>query len=686
MNKDLIKSAYDAMSPDEAARQRMLKRLTDKGGQSVKKEYSAHPQRSGGWIGPLAAILVLAVLATGLVTILRSQAPTQLQDDPTETTVPTGNAEEAIEAFMSTPFYQASVEYYEWLQNGESGTYVNRMTKQQEIADRYGLKHYNGDDKGTDNYDYFLEELELKSFLREDVMDAVWSIESCWWYDQSRFNVGGSVTMTWEKAPRTAPIDFNLYRTKPDYLLPACGEMGRLDNYQCFLSGVSTGESVILALGNEKSYVILPRTDEIIFIVVDNWKQEEGIRAMTKESLICFANLFTYEFVKGNEEGADQVQHLSLIPQNVSRTGLTATFSYSGNKNEVFYNDDYHLERYENGSWVPIPEPPGYSHNVGNSSYGVVDGYGMVHDWTARYGELPDGRYRICKPVVSNVLVSGTSGNNMVYGIFSLPDDMTTGPVPLEDLPEIYSAEQAMQDGCFVMVDGVARHNKDVVERFAQDSWNGISSFLRVVEWINGDESACIVSDVFFDGEIYTITWRQNDAFVSRQFKYLEYATGDAEDAEYLTYEHYILTNGNAVESITICSDYTLAPDPMPQITDEPAQVELMLNGEVLLTTTDFDRLEKICRLFANAEFLGYEPKTHSVGVGLNLVITDRNGEAMVIELDPDNDLCRINGEFVSYGKPDEPSYIEKLWDYLGIEAWPEEVYEIFGNAYKPSK
>ena len=320
MNKDLIKSAYDAMSPDEAARQRMLKRLTDKGGQSVKKEYSAHPQRSGGWIGTLAAILVLALLATGLVTILRSQAPTQLQDDPTETTVPKGNAEEEIEAFMSTPFYQASVEYYEWLQNGESGTYVNRMTKQQEIADRYGLKHYNGDDKGTDNYDYFLEELELKSFLREDVMDAVWSIESCWWYDQSRFNVGGAVRFAGEDSPRATPLDFNFYRTTTEYLLPACGEMGSLENYETWLHPLASGDTAILAMGGDNpymvAYVIVYRETEVFLVEVTNSIWMDSDPPMTREALEAFADLFTYKMVERTEyEDEDPVQ--STVPECV---------------------------------------------------------------------------------------------------------------------------------------------------------------------------------------------------------------------------------------------------------------------------------------------------------------------------------------------------------------------------------
>ena len=115
-----------------------------------------------------------------------------------------------------------------------------------------------------------------------------------------------------------------------------------------------------------------------------------------------------------------------------------------------------------------------------------------------------------------------------------------------------------------------------------------------------------------------------------------------------------------------------------------PAQAVLEFEGQPLVTTTDFDRLEKIWILFQEAEYLGYEPKTHSVGVGLNLILTSKNGETMTIELDPDSDICRINGEYVFYGAYDEPDYIEKLWYYLGIPSWPDSVYEKYPNAYRP--
>lgn len=298
MNEDMIKSAYDAMSPDEAARQRMLKRLMDKGGQKVKKEYSAQPEKSNGWFGSLAAILVLAVLAVGLVTMLNNRTPSQLSDDQTteaaEGTLYFGQA--VIEDFQKSSFYRAAMEYYDWTL-AFSGEAPNSREKMAEFAAKYGLKSYDGDDWGTDSYDYFLETLTLETFLREDVTGVIWAVESCWYYDQERFNVAGTVAMNWEDSPRTVPVDFNFYRTTPDYLLPALGEMGHLEDYECWEYTLTTGETAILVRDAENAYVIVYRAEELWFLVVDNWKRDESDRTMTREALEAFAELFTYEMV-----------------------------------------------------------------------------------------------------------------------------------------------------------------------------------------------------------------------------------------------------------------------------------------------------------------------------------------------------------------------------------------------------
>ena len=387
---------------------------------------------------------------------------------------------------------------------------------------------------------------------------------------------------------------------------------------------------------------------------------------------------------------------ISIAPDRVSRTGATALFVYSGNipgedVAELNYGDFLSLDRLVDGSWVPCDELAGYEYFVGDASYPVVNGYGMVHDWDNRFGELADGHYRLGKQVTL-VRPDGSRENRIVYGEFSIPDSILTGPIPLEDLPELYGAEQAMIDGCLVSRNGDAMDNLDAFREFYQACYRGESGFFRTVDYIYGEEFYFVVYDIRFDGSKYTLDLMDSrDRWIrSAEFRHLKCFTGEDHIVN-AAYECYTLVDDNNIKwdelqfsrHRQVFADYIYYPK-TPQLPENPGEAILEFDGQLLISTTDFDRLEKIWILFEEAEFLGYEPKTHSVEVGLNLVLKSQSGETMTIELDPDSDICRINGEFVFYGAYDEPDYIEKLWYYLGIEAWPDVVYDTCENAYRP--
>ena len=419
---------------------------------------------------------------------------------------------------------------------------------------------------------------------------------------------------------------------------------------------------------------------------------------MTEELRVC-VNLPEGEPIEMTDWG------VSLKPDRVSRTGATALFVYSGSipgeeGAELTYGDFLSLDRLVDGAWVPCDELAGYDYFVGDSSYPVVDGYGMVHEWPDRFGELPDGQYRLGKQVTL-IRTDGSRESRMVYGEFSLPASIRTGLIPMEELPELYSAEQAMIDGCYVSEDGGARENKDLFREFADNAWNGIPDVIRLYNYSYANSNyQWHVSDLRYDGNVFTLTSMQGNVYT---FRYLKLYTGEKawENADHDAYEYYILVNDDSVtwEDITtgkldmsdwqnpahwtVFADVTYLPD-RPQIPEDLVQAVLEFEGEPLVTITDFDRLEKLWILFSEAEYLGYEPKTHSVGVGLHLILTSRSGETMTIELDPDSDICRINGEYVFYGAFDEPDYIEKLWYYLDIPSWPDKVYEKYPGAYRP--
>ena len=385
---------------------------------------------------------------------------------------------------------------------------------------------------------------------------------------------------------------------------------------------------------------------------------------------------------------------VSIMPDRVSRTGATALFVYSGSipgeeAAELTYGDFLSLDRLVDGNWVPCAELAGFDYYVGDSSYPVVDGYGMVHEWPERFGELPDGHYRLGKQVAL-VRQDGSTESQMVYGEFLIPGSIRTGLIPLNELPQQYSGEQAMLDGCFVQINGIARENMELFHEFAANTWNGLPGIIRIVNWYYGDDSHWNAHDLHFDGEKYSLIGVDE----AHTFLYLKHYEGVFD--ERTTYSCYVLTNNasltwqevetdnkNNKDHWTVYTAHTYLPQ-TPKLPQNPESAVLQLNGVELISTKDFDRLEKIWILFQEAEYLGYEPKTHSVGVGLNLILKSQSGESMIIELDPYSDICRINSEYVFYGAYDEPDYIEKLWYYLGIPSWPDSVYEKYPNAYKP--
>ena len=430
-------------------------------------------------------------------------------------------------------------------------------------------------------------------------------------------------------------------------------------------------------------------------VVYDIWFDRTLLDYETTEEIRVCINLPVGEPTELKDWG------ISIKPDRVSRTGATALFVYSGSipgeeGAELTYGDFLSLDRMVDGNWVPCDELAGYNYYVGDSSYPVVNGYGMVHEWPDRFGELPDGQYRLGKQVTL-IRADGSTESRMVYGEFSLPESVRTGRIPLNELPENYSAEEAAIDGCLVTNDGIARDNKELFHRFAQDSWTGTPCFIRIVDWHYGDNPYYIAYDLKYDGSMYTLSWYEDGQLHSREFPYIRYFFGEDED---MSYEHYVLIHDEMIdrniwggmigshESIyadhmTVYSNYTDLPK-TPQLPQNLTKAVLEFGDKELVSTTDFDRLEKIWILFSEAELLGYEPKTHSIGVGLNLILTSQSGETITVELDPDSDICRINGEYVFYGAADEPAYIEKLWYYLGIPSWPDPVYENCPNAYRP--
>ena len=392
---------------------------------------------------------------------------------------------------------------------------------------------------------------------------------------------------------------------------------------------------------------------------------------------------------------------VTLIPSLVSRTGAKAVFRNTGIVTEgVLTYDAYMiLERYEKDKWVEVIHS---GHSWEDLTLYVENGIGESYSWENSYGELPDGRYRM-GITITLTLPDGIAFDRVIYGEFSLPGSICSGAVPLEDLPKDYSWEQAVMDGCFVQMNGKASGNNDVFYTFTGPLVNNQPKSIRIVHIFNQDENFTTVYDLSYDGNVYTISWLENGKRQTKEYRYLRQLVDypKSENATFSFAEHYVLLNDDstltwndlwqslasskycsAIDHITIFSRYE---GDSPYEVDHQAikQIDLEFQGEILYTSADPEVCEKISLLAYEMEYLSYPPNSHNIGIGLNMILTLETGQTIVYELDTDTYYCRANGIYWRYGKTDEPVNVGKLWACLGIDAWPEEVYKAYPDAYR---
>lgn len=275
----------------------------------------------------------------------------------------------------------------------------------------------------------------------------------------------------------------------------------------------------------------------------------------------------------------------------------------------------------------------------------------------------------------------------------------TYNVAPLEDLPRSYSLEEATIDRCVIMVDGDVLYNEPVWGEFIDAITAKEESTVRLVTCFSSDSSMRIF-DLSFDGAAYTLRWFEDGKENVCQYPYLLHFEGNAEETgtAYVLYDTYILAADNAASLEDVrrrdpgalpgagTPYYIVYNDDIyiPKSPEIPAlqQAALKLDGRELLTITDSNTLSAIQALFADAEALGYEPKTYSLGP--ELVLTGENGTEVAAALELDGDLCRIGEIFYDYG----PGYtndgsinaLPKLFELLGISDWPDAVYEKYSS------
>ena len=192
---------------------------------------------------------------------------------------------------------------------------------------------------------------------------------------------------------------------------------------------------------------------------------------------------------------------------------------------------------------------------------------------------------------------------------------------------------------------------------------------------------------VDFDGEAFLVT----DLWGTRSDRYTELICQEFEvEPPYNRGIAYVLTNdpdwqpspdGSESGIQLVYSDMIFVPGQMdlPQV----KAGRLEYKGRTYINARGAGLL-RLQELFSQAEELSYEPKTHSIGLGLDLVFETVEGEEIRLELDPLEELCRRGNVYYSYDIPDVPNRIREIWDALNLSQWPDALYTDYPEIPRP--
>lgn len=391
------------------------------------------------------------------------------------------------------------------------------------------------------------------------------------------------------------------------------------------------------------------------------------------------------------DETIQNLNHVYLTAHQATSTDVVICFHCEDPEAELYRMAGYSLEQLNGDIWEPI--------DLGLEWYETADPIdfqmsskpenGMFIPWET-VGALPDGTYRIGQTICTERKPSEGQRMN-VYAEFSLPSDTAVGPIPLDKLPQIYSGEQAMLDGCLVLRDGDAAHNQDAFKAFAEQSHMGVPGFIRIVDWHYHENSFYIAKDLEFDGKTYTLRWFENQQEIIRNFKYLKSFKGvaETEDQTYDAYERYVLTddmhaewNGlfpsyekygadGGSEYHVVYTDLIVYPDYAP-IADTQ-QISIYAGKQKVAVIQDEQTVKRIESLLASAIDIGFAPKTYFPGPSFTLRSSDGNEITLIHDLE--DDMFILNDKYYSYGDADTDALAE-LFLAMNTVYWPEGVVE----------
>lgn len=334
-------------------------------------------------------------------------------------------------------------------------------------------------------------------------------------------------------------------------------------------------------------------------------------------------------------------------------------------------------------------------------------GFAVSGEWAVRkvYTD-PNRDMRVCIPDPNTVDHAKKLMQQVVDGkkLTQIGETVQTRDPSDKERPQPLTKEEAISQGY------VIRHAEQIEAN--GESW---TEFLKKVQAgdpetvrfaVCNDDSVRYCYSIDYDGQTYTKKTTA-DAFEIAQTQYTERAyayllhfvtvqeseTGthrETRDLYYLSCESYdslealaAAQKEAAVSIPPVCVYEHLTVEKIgvllaSRVPEELSEAALELDGRKIALVKDAASLRAIRTLFANAEWLGYEPKTYSLGPELTL--TGSDGTVWKAQICLEKDLLYVDGEFYDYG----PGYNDEgarnailhMLNLFGLHDWPYWMYE----------
>lgn len=229
----------------------------------------------------------------------------------------------------------------------------------------------------------------------------------------------------------------------------------------------------------------------------------------------------------------------------------------------------------------------------------------------------------------------------------------------------VLSHEIAMLEGYVVMDEGDVRHNAGNWLTFLDECGAGNSASITVVSFVLEESGYTYVKyDLSFDGSTYTVEYIMDGEKVRDSSPELVYLTGRLEPAmePYDSYECYCLND------LVVYKDLIAEPD-FEGVSDIFLHSK---EGEPPIKAYSGDAMQPILELLWTAQYVPCEPENYVYG--MKLLMTNRDGKELVIELDLKQGFYRYGMQNYQYGE------VSDMFAALGIEQWPASVLEEFSD------